>query len=105
MHVLYVDESGDAGLAGSKHLVLAGAAMHEAQWRQLTSAMDAAQRLHFPHAGSTLELHASPLRAGRNEFRGVPRPKRLATLDDIYSRIGNVQRGLTLFAAVVDKAA
>jgi hypothetical protein len=104
MHVLYVDESGDAGVAGSKHLVLAGAAMHEAQWRQLTAMMDSAQKTHFPQAGSTLELHASPLRAGRHEFRGVPKAQRVATLDDIYSRIGHVQRGLTLFAAVVHKA-
>jgi hypothetical protein len=66
--------------------------------------MDNAQALHFPKAGSTLELHASPLRAGRQDFRGIPKEKRYAALDDIYGRIGNIQRGLTLFAAVIHKA-
>ena len=103
MHILYVDEAGDGGIAGSKHLVLAGAAMHEAQWRHLTKLVDEAQKHHFPTAGSTLELHASPLRAGRQNFRGIPKKQRYVALDDIYSRIGNVNKGLTLFAAVIHK--
>ena len=107
MHVLYVDESGDGGVAAgsSKHLVLTGVAMQEAKWKYLTDMMDSAQLLHFPHAGGTLELHAAPLRAGRREFRAVPKPQRLAALDDIYMRIGSVRNGLTLFSSVVDKSA
>jgi hypothetical protein len=106
MHILYVDEAGDGGtVAGSsKHLVLAGAAMHEAKWRKLTSSMDGAQLLHFPQAGSTLELHASPLRGGRRDFRGISKKQRFAAMNDIYGRIG-AARGLTLFAAIVDKNA
>jgi len=107
MHILYVDESGDGGTsAGStKHLVLTGAAMHEAKWKFLTETMDAAQMLYFPQAGSTLELHAAPLRAGRKEFRGVPKRQRYVALDDVYTRIGSVRNGLTLFSCVVDKNA
>jgi len=106
MHILYVDEAGDGGTAqgSSKHLVLAGAAMHEAKWRKLTSLMDAAQLLHFPQAGSTLELHASPLRGGKKEFRVIGKKQRYVALKDIYSRIG-AATGLTLFAAIVDKNA
>jgi Protein of unknown function (DUF3800) len=107
MHVLYVDEAGDGGTShgSSKHLVLAGAAMHEAQWHTLKRTMDDLQQHHFPTAGSTLELHASLLRAGRGVFRGLPKRQRLAAMEDIYRKIGTVQRGLTLFAAVVDKQA
>ncbi len=66
--------------------------------------MDDAQKHLFPSAGSTLELHASPLRGGRHDFRGITKVRRYAALDDIYSRIGNVTRGLTLFAAVIHKS-
>jgi hypothetical protein len=106
MHVLYVDESGDGGVSigSSKHLILAGAAMHEAKWKSLTDSMDAAQLLHFANAGGTLELHAAPLRAGRGDFRGIAKAARYAALTDIYSRIGGVRTGLTLFASVVDKS-
>jgi hypothetical protein len=107
MHVLYVDESGDGGVSkgSSKHLILAGAAMHEAKWKSLTDSMDAAQILHFPNAGGTLELHAAPLRAGRGEFRGISKDMRHKALSDIYARIGGVRTGLTLFASIVDKNA
>lgn len=107
MHVLYVDESGDGGVSigPSKHLVLAGAAMHEAKWKSLTDSMDAAQLLHFPNAGGTLELHAAPLRAGRGDFRAIPKNMRFDALNDIYGRIAAVRTGLTLFASVVDKGA
>jgi hypothetical protein len=90
MHILYVDEAGDGGTAAgsSTHLVLAGAAMHEAQWRHLTGIMDAAQQHYFPSAGSTLELHASPLRSGRHEFRNVTKAQRYAALNGIYLTLG-----------------
>ncbi len=106
MHILYVDEAGDGGTGkgSTQHLVLAGAAMHEAQWRQLTRVMNEAQMRHFPEAGALLELHAGPLRAGRKEFRGIPQQKRLAALTDIYRQIGSVRQGLTMFAAVIHKS-
>ena len=77
--------------------------MHEAKWHQLVAAMDDAQLLHFPQAGGSLELHASPLRGGRHEFRGISKKQRFDALVDIYSRIGSNRGGLTLFAAIVDK--
>jgi hypothetical protein len=105
MHILYIDEAGDGGTApgSTQHLVLSGVAMHEAQWRQITGQVDQLQMTHFPQAGNTLELHASPLRGGHGDFRGIPKAKRKQVLNDMYRLISNSSRGLKLFAAVIHK--
>lgn len=106
MHILYVDESGDGGTASgsSHHLVLCGAAMHEGQWRSLTRQLDDIQSRNFPTAGAFLEFHASEMRTGARSFRGLPRPARDQAIREVYQVISTA-RGLTLFAAVIDKAA
>jgi len=106
MHILYVDESGDGGLVpgSSRHLVLCGVAMHEGQWRSLTRQLDEIQTRNFPTAGAFLEFHASEMRTGARSFRGLPRPCRESAIREVYEVIGKA-KGLTLFSAVIDKAA
>lgn len=107
MYILYVDESGDGGSApgSSKHLVLAGVAMHEGQWRKLVKSMDNIQLTHFPQAGGLVEFHACALRSGKKVFRGLPKAKRSQLMGDVYGVISGTARGLTLFAAIIDKPA
>ena len=52
MYILYVDESGDGGTdpGSSRHLVLAGVAIHAGQWRKFTRSLDTIQALHLPQA-------------------------------------------------------
>ena len=104
MHILYVDESGDGGSAqgSSRHLVLCGVAMHEGQWRSLSQQLDEIQRDNFPTAGAFLEFHASEMRTGSRSFRGLPRPARDKAIREVYSLV-SAARGLTLFAAVIEK--
>jgi len=106
MHLLYIDESGDGGSApgSSRHLVLCGAAMHEGQWRKLTRQLDEIQQSNFPTAGTFLEFHASEMRTGARTFRGLPRPARNKAIQEVYEIISSA-KGLTLFAAVIDKPA
>jgi hypothetical protein len=106
MHLLYVDESGDGGLTSgsSRHLILCGVAMHEGQWRALTRRLDQIQATNFPTAGSFLEFHASEMRTGARSFRGLPRPARNKSIQEVYETIATAN-GLTLFAAVIDKPA
>ncbi len=105
MYILYVDESGDGGThpSSSRHLVLSGAAMHEGQWRRLTTALDAIQRAYFPQAGSNVEFHASDLRAGRNLYRNMPAVQRTKLMNEVYEVISSSRQGLTLFAAIIEK--
>jgi len=103
VYVLYIDESGDGGIhpSSSKHLVLAGAAMHEGHWRGLTATLDATQKSYFPLAGSNVEFHASDLRTGRAAFRGMPPATREKLMLEIYTAIARSR--LTLFAATIEK--
>ncbi|MGO9125054.1 MAG: DUF3800 domain-containing protein [Terriglobales bacterium] len=103
---MYVDESGDGGLAigSSRHLILCGAAMHEGQWRKLTQRLDDIKTNNFPTAGAFLEFHASEMRTGARSFRGLPRTARTKAIHEVYEVISGAM-GLTLFAAVIDKQA
>lgn len=107
MYLLYVDESGDGGVGpgSSRHLVLAGVAMHEGQWRLLTQYLDELQQTHFPQAGGNVEFHASDIRSGRGIYRGFTPDERQEILNDVYGVISANRQGLTLFAAIVDKQA
>lgn len=107
MYVLYVDESGDGGFCqgSTKHLLLAGAAMHEGQWNKLTKALDDIQAKYFPQGGGPIEFHCSDIRGGRKAFRGMPRAERDNLLIDVYKVIGSTNYSLQLFGAVIDKLA
>jgi hypothetical protein len=107
MYLLYVDESGDGGMlpGSSRYLVLAGAAMHEGQWKKLTSSFDLLQQSCFPQAGNPVELHASEIRSGRKSFRGMPPVQRVRLLQDGYGIVSGTRQGLVLFAAIIDKQA
>ena len=105
MYLLYIDESGDGGSApgSTRHLVLSGIAMHEGQWKKLTRDLDHIQAAHFPLGGGPLEFHASEIRAGRGAFRNLQPADRLKLMGQIYKVVATTTKGLTLFAAVVDK--
>jgi hypothetical protein len=108
VYILYIDESGDGGTnpGSSRHLVLAGVAIHEGQWRTLTRKLDAIQDSYFPQAGSPIEFHASEIRSGRNFFRSVGRPERTTLMNDVYGVISQVAgQRIVLFAAVIEKNA
>jgi hypothetical protein len=108
MYILYVDESGDGGMnpGSSRHLVLAGVAIHEGQWKKFTRSLDTIQESHLPQAGGPVEFHASEIRAGRSVFRGFSRTQRAGLMNDVY-RVISASTGnrLVLFGSVVDKAA
>jgi hypothetical protein len=108
VYILYVDESGDGGMhaGSSRHLILAGAAIHEGQWKKFTKSLDAIQDSHLPQAGGSVEFHASEIRGGKRVFRGFPKAKRATIMADVYKVIGDsTGNRLVLFAAMVDKAA
>lgn len=105
MYILYVDESGDGGLhpSSSRHLVLAGAAMHEGQWKKLSNSLDTLQQTYFPQAGNPVEFHASDIRSRRKAFRHLPIEQRNRMITDVYGTISNARQGLVVFGAVIEK--
>jgi Protein of unknown function (DUF3800) len=81
LYLLYVDESGLPRGKQDDHFVLAGLALHEEDCYPLARSLDAAQRRVLPGPNGNLELHASRIISGREEWSHVSGPDRLKVLD------------------------
>jgi hypothetical protein len=74
VYMLYVNDSGSSTSPTGKYSVLAGFATQEDQNYWIQQNID---ELVNQHTGMTdLEIHGSPLRAGRKEWRRFPKEKR-----------------------------
>lgn len=104
MYLLYLDQAGNAGHAGERHFVLAGAAVFERATFHMTRALDALQRRYLPEHPDT-RIHAGDIRSGKGVWRRVPRLSRNAMLTDLGKVILDAYApSVVLFGAVVDRA-
>jgi len=86
MHLIYVDESGNTGtnFADPQQplFVLAALIVPETCWIELEGDLEAALRELCPEiAKADSEIHASDLRSGRGEFKGISVADRIAIRD------------------------
>jgi hypothetical protein len=106
VYLLYVDESGDDGLRGSKHLILTGAALFEGQWMNIHNDIQALlARYSTGLALPFSEIHCSAIRAGKGEFSRIPKAQRLQlVLDAGQLCAGLLPSELRAFSVIIDKA-
>jgi hypothetical protein len=106
MHLLYVDDSGSVSNPNEKYFVLAGVAVFERRLYHLITAIDAVvdgfKMSGDPHE---VELHGSPMYAGREAWRSAKRSDREAKIQQALATLLHPQTTLKLFAVAVDKAA
>lgn len=104
MHLLYLDESGSVSDAGQRYFVLAGVSVFERMTHWIEQDLEAiAARFDGTNPGS-IELHGSPMRAGRGIWRGIQRADReAAILDSLGIVAARFPRHLRLFGAVMRK--
>ncbi len=104
MYLLYVDESGDTGLKGSTHLILAGAALFEGKWRWVRNDIEALLAK-FPTASDRPRgLHASEVRKGRGPYSKLTQDQRDQLLNEACAILRNLGvKEITLFGIVIDK--
>lgn len=105
MYLLYVDESGDTGIKGSDHLVLAGAALFEGKWRWIRGDLEKLLEKYFPlAAGRPRELHSAEVRKGRGPYSLLTPSQRSDLLTEACGLLtGLKQNEVCLFTIVVDK--
>ena len=109
MYLLYVDESGQssASRGSSTYFVLAGLAVHEEDCYPLARSVAQLQARIVGPANADLELHASRIWAGRNEWSKVPQADRHRLLDAVFEHLGSWQapsgRSPRFFAAALHK--
>lgn len=103
MHILYIDDSGSVESPSDRHFVLGGVAVFERGLYHQIQAVDAcveAYGLGDPH---DIELHASPMYAGRGFWHQVrDRKAREGMITSALATLHN-RPSIRLFAIAVDK--
>ncbi len=105
MYLSYVDESGDTGIRGSRHLLLGAAVLFEGRWSYARNDIQALLQRYFPTAPRPREIHCTDVRGGRDDFVLLPRPQRPALLADFCQVATNMlDVELRMFTVIYDKA-
>jgi hypothetical protein len=107
MHLLYIDESGSVADPSQKYFVLAGVSVFERKTHWVEQALQGVASRFSPTDPYSIELHGSPMRAGRDGWKQrAALADRLAAIKDAL-QLGVVDhhpKGVRLFGAVVKKS-
>lgn len=105
MQLLYLDHSGNPDDPSQQHVVLAGLSIFERQTHWLSQEVDKIASRFNPADPSQVEIHASPMRSGRGEWRKFSVTERLVALADCYKLLATSISTTVLFGAVIEKGA
>lgn len=104
MYLMYVDESGDSGLAGSptRYFALSGLVVHESRWREFLAALIAFRKTLRAVYELPLrtEIHASVFINGKSD---IPRHVRLAILRNTLDELAKLDF-ISITNVIVSKA-
>ncbi|MBA3480611.1 MAG: DUF3800 domain-containing protein [Pirellulales bacterium] len=104
MYLLYVDESGDPGINGSEHLLLAGAAVFEGKWQYIDRDLHRLICQYFPIEPRPTEIHAADLYKGKKEYRRLSPQDRAQLIQDLGNLVRNLlPTEVALFTVIADK--
>ncbi|TRZ55324.1 MAG: DUF3800 domain-containing protein [Rhodocyclaceae bacterium] len=107
MHLLYLDESGSVSDPNQQYFVLAGVSVFERQTHWIEQDLNSIASRFAPLDPYSIELHGSPMRAGRDGWKKFPLADRLQAMKDAL-RLGldrnTRQNGVRLFGAVTKKS-
>jgi hypothetical protein len=104
MYLLYVDESGDPGPAGSRFLILGAAALFEGKWLPVERDLRLLIDKYFPAGPKPAEIHMSELRKGKKEFRLLSKAQRNSLINDFCLLAQNLlSTELVMFSVIADK--
>ena len=101
MYLLYVDESGSTKDPAQNYFVLSGIAVFERQTHWVEESMNRIARRFSPDTPYDFELHGSPMRSGRDEWKGLPLEQRIQAIEDCLYLI--VEKKIRIFSAVIER--
>lgn len=105
MHLLYVDESGSPSDPNQSFFILAGIAIFERQTHWVETQMNEIAARFCPEDPYAIELHGSPMRSGKSEWRAFPMTDRVQAIKDCLDIIADSKGKYRLFASVVERGA
>jgi hypothetical protein len=105
MHLLYLDESGSVADASQRFFVLAGVSVFERRTHWVEQKLDEIAQRFDPDQPEEVELHGSPMRAGRGSWRDKPFSVRQDAIKDALHQgvVTFHPKGVRLFGAVIEK--
>lgn len=103
MFLLYADESGTPGGADQEHFVLAGITVFERKAHWLSLKLDKIAARFSPQDPDSVELHGSPMLAGKKFWRKIPKDDRINGIKDALRLIDG--KHYRIIASVVRKGA
>lgn len=108
MHLLYVDESGAVSDPNQKYFILAGVCIFERQTHWVEQALNTVAAK-FDIDGHMVELHGSPMRAGRDGWKQHKLEDRLNAIKDslrtgVADQFKRPKGGVRVFGVAIEKA-
>lgn len=107
MYLMYVDESGDAGMHGSpsRYFVLSGLVLHELRWQEtLERLLDFRRRMRAQFGlRMNEELHAAAMISHPGPLVRIPRNDRLAIIRHFADELASIP-DITAINVVIDKS-
>ena len=104
MHLLYLDESGHPQDPNTKFFVLAGFSVFERQTHWVESQIDPVAARFSTTNPRDIEFHGSPMRAGKDGWKGITAQDRVQAVVDILSLLSDRQLSLRVYACVIEKS-
>ena len=101
MYLLYVDESGSTNDPNQDFFILSGIVVSERRTHWIEQSMNKIAQRFSPDTPYDFELHGSPMRSGRNEWKGLPLEQRMQAIEDCLNLIK--EQKITIFSAVMQR--
>lgn len=105
MYLLYVDESGSPTDPDQNFFVLSGVSIFERKTHWVEEELNAIVARFNPQDPYALELHGSPMRSGKSEWKTFQKEDRIQAIKDCLSIIARSQGNIRLFASVIERGA
>lgn len=105
MHLLYVDESGSPSDPSQNFFILSGVSIFERKTHWVEAQLNQIAARFSPEDPYAIELHGSPMRSGKSEWRPFPMADRIQAIIDCLSIIAQSKGKIRLFATVIERGA
>ncbi|MEN0108068.1 MAG: DUF3800 domain-containing protein [Pseudomonas sp.] len=105
MHLLYVDESGSPSDPKQNFYILSGVSIFERKTHWVEAQLNDIAARFSPQDPYAIELHGSPMRSGKSEWRPFPMIDRIQAIIDCLSIIARSNGAIRLFASVIERGA
>lgn len=104
MYLLYTDESGSVDDPNADIFVLAGICIFERQTHWLDDKLTQIASRFYPESPEDIELHAGPMRTGRDGWDQFYPTDRVLAVVDTLKLLNNQQLRMRVFACVIQKS-